>query len=122
MDPELAIDGVEGTRWASNANQAAGMVAVLDLGRAEIFLRWSSSSLQQYPPEMPTTVNVYVSNDGTFPDEPVVSGATGGQTRTWIRSAARGWRATSSSRSRPPSPACGGASAKSPSTTDGGAP
>jgi hypothetical protein len=84
INPEQAIDGVEGTRWASNANQAAGMYAVLDLGQTEIFFTVELQLSQQYQTDMPATVDIYVSNDGTFPDEPVVSGASGGQTRTWI--------------------------------------
>jgi hypothetical protein len=84
MNPGNAIDGLEGTRWVANANQEVGMYVVLDLGRPEIFFTIELQLPPQNQSEMPASVNVYVSNDPTFPEEAVVRGATGGLTRTWI--------------------------------------
>jgi hypothetical protein len=83
-DPRLAIDGSESSRWTSFADQAPGMAGVLDLGQTEIFFAVELWLASTYQAEMAASVNVYVSNDGTFPDEPVVSSVAGGQTRTWL--------------------------------------
>lgn len=83
-NPERAIDGLEGTRWTSDRGQEVGMYAVLDLGRPEIFFTIELQLPPQNQNEMPASINVYVSNDDSFPEDPVVTGAPGGLTRTWI--------------------------------------
>ena len=77
-----AFDGSPTTCWVSGAPQYSGMYVDVDLGKSEIFFK--ALLVVTEPPrdqDFPATLEVYVSNDGTFGD-PVQS--VMGNQWTWI--------------------------------------
>jgi hypothetical protein len=79
---ESAFDGLDGSAWTSGKAQYSGMYVDVDLGKTEIFFRaLLKVTGSPYGDDFPGSIDVYVSNDGTF-GTPTLTGLRGDQW-TW---------------------------------------
>lgn len=77
-----AFDGLDDSAWTSGKAQYTGMYVDLDLGQTEIFFRaLLKVTASPYTDDFPGSIDVYVSNDGTF-GTPTLTGLRGDQW-TW---------------------------------------
>ncbi len=83
MDPAKAFDDDVDTCWTSGSSQYDGMYVQLDLGEPHIFFKvLVLVTAVPFDQDYPTTLDVFVSNDGAF-GEPAAS-SIGGSQWTWI--------------------------------------
>jgi hypothetical protein len=82
-DAPRAIDGDVETCWSSGAPQYAGMYVQVDLGKPRYFFKaLVRATATACHDEFPVSLDVYVSNDGTFGDP--VQMSVMGNNWTWI--------------------------------------
>ncbi len=70
--PQFAIDGSQYTDWATGTLQALGMWFQIDMKQTQVFFSLEIDSINQ-PGDAANGFNLYVSNDASFPEAPVLA-------------------------------------------------
>jgi F5/8 type C domain len=70
--PQLVLDGVPQTNWSTGELQAQGMWFQIDMQKTQVFFSVEIDSLNQ-PGDAANAFDVYVSDDATFPEPPVLT-------------------------------------------------